>query len=56
MVNMLIAIMGDSFDKVTDSRPIYAMLTKLQIMGEQAPFFANHSGIKYGQKVFMVVI
>ena len=56
MINMLIAIMGDSFDKVTDNRDLYAMLTKLQIMSEQAPFFRAKDDGRVEQRVFMIVV
>lgn len=34
MLNMLIAIMGDTFDKVTENRRTFTMRTKLQILGD----------------------
>ena len=37
MLNMLIAIMGDSFDYATENRPKFAIKTKLEILGAQAP-------------------
>ena len=37
MLNMLIAIMGDSFDYATENRERFAMKTKLDILGAIAP-------------------
>ena len=34
MLNMLIAIMGDTFDKVTENSKVYTTRTKLQILGD----------------------
>ena len=34
ILNMIIAIMGDTFDKATDERENNARLTKLRIMGD----------------------
>ena len=36
MLNMLIAIMGDTYERVMESKDINAVKTKLEIMGEQA--------------------
>ena len=34
MLNMLIAIMGDTFDKVSESKHTFTTRTKLQILGD----------------------
>lgn len=34
MLNMLIAIMGDTFDKVTENKKTFTTRTKLQILGD----------------------
>ena len=34
MLNMLIAIMGDTYDKVTEKRATYVMQSKLETMSE----------------------
>ena len=36
MLNMLIAIMGNTFEKVIEKKAIHAMNTKLQIMSDYA--------------------
>ena len=33
-LNMLIAIMGDTFDKVIDQRPTYSLKNKLMLMAD----------------------
>ena len=39
MLNMLIAIMGDTFDKVTENSKVYTTRTKLQILGDYSGNF-----------------
>ena len=34
MLNMLIAIMGDTFDKVTENKKTFTTRTKLHILGD----------------------
>ena len=41
MLNMLIAIMGDTFDKVTENSKVYTTRTKLQILGDYSGNFAK---------------
>ena len=41
MLNMLIAIMGDTFDKVTESSKVYTTGTKLQILGDYSGHFVK---------------
>ena len=36
MLNMLIAIMGDTFEKVIENRTVNAIKSKLELMGELA--------------------
>ena len=36
MLNMLIAIMSDTFERTIENRDLNAVKTKLEIMGEQA--------------------
>mmetsp|Transcript_30121 Transcript_30121/g.39989 ORF Transcript_30121/g.39989 Transcript_30121/m.39989 type:complete len:184 (-) Transcript_30121:387-938(-) len=41
MLNMLIAIMGDSFANFMENREVNSIRTKLGILGEQAPILSN---------------
>ena len=36
MLNMLIAIMGDTFEHITEQRPLYATRTKLGLLADYA--------------------
>ena len=36
MLNMLIAIMGDTFEKITEQRPLYATRNKLKLLADYA--------------------
>ena len=40
-LNMLIAIMGNTFDRVTDNQVQYSLQTKLGIMGDYSELIAN---------------
>ena len=40
MLNMLIAIMGDVFDQLTEQKTVSAISTKLEILADQAPMLA----------------
>ena len=42
MLNMLIAIMGDTFDKVTENRQTFTTRTKLSILGDYTGNFLKH--------------
>ena len=37
MLNMVIAIMGDSFDRFMENKERFGIMTKLDILGDQAP-------------------
>lgn len=43
MLNMLIAIMGDSFDYATENRNKFATKTKLDILSAQAPALPQYT-------------
>ena len=47
MLNMLIAIMGDTFDKVTENKKVYTTQTKLQILGDFVDSFNNKETDKF---------
>ena len=47
MLNMLIAIMSDTFDKVTQHRDIHARKTKLELMGDYAGNFKDSEKINH---------
>ena len=36
MLNMLIAIMGDTFERITEQKPLYATRTKLALLADYA--------------------
>ena len=40
MLNMLIAIMSDTFDKVVENRDVYATKTKLRLLGDYVGYFS----------------
>ena len=55
MFNMLIAIMGDVFDRLMEQQDVQATKNKLQILAEQAPILSNLS--PYNDKeVYMIVV
>lgn len=57
MLNMLIAIMGDTFDEVTEKRAIYVMDSKLQTMSEYAgviDLFNSYFGKESESYLFVV--
>lgn len=37
MLNMLIAIMADTFERITENRAVFATMTKLSLLGDFAP-------------------
>ena len=54
MLNMLIAIMGDTFDKVTEMREVHSRRTKLKILGDYIDCY--HYNKRYnGKTPFMFV-
>lgn len=55
MLNMLIAIMGDTFDKVIENRNVNAIKSKLELMDDQAPTMKQRDA-KPEEKVFLHVI
>ena len=46
MLNMLIAIMGDTFDKVTENKLTFTTRTKLQILGDYTGNFLKQENNK----------
>ena len=42
MLNMLIAIMGDTFERITEQRPLYATRTKLSLLADYAGNIRNN--------------
>ena len=55
MLNMLIAIMGDSFDYSMENREKFDIMTKLEILSSQSAVM-RHVELKEEQKVFMIVV
>ena len=55
MLNMLIAIMADVFENLTEKRYVKSISTKLEILAEQAPLLAKQSKSDE-QNVYMIVI
>ena len=53
MLNMLIAIMGDTFERITENRALYSTLTKLGLMGELADVIKER---EEDTKYFMFVV
>lgn len=54
MLNMLIAIMGDSFDNATENKENYIVMTKLEVLKTQAPSLPL-TETKDEKKVFMII-
>ena len=55
MLNMLIAIMGDTFGNVMESRNLNAIRTKLDILSDMAPVLSKEDA-KDMDEVFMIVV
>ena len=55
MLNMLIAIMGDSFDYATENREKFALKTKMEILRALAPSLPQESA-EQETKVFLIVV
>ena len=57
-LNMLIAIMGDTFDKVIDQRPTYSLKNKLMLMADMQSIIttASKANQEDKSKVFLYVI
>ena len=54
-LNMLIAIMSDTFDRVMDQKPIYSLKNKLSMMASMISIINKLDG-QDDNKVFMYVI
>ena len=54
MLNMLVAIMGDSFDYATENREKFALQTKMEILRALSPSLAQETA-KNETKVFLIV-
>ena len=55
MLNMLIAIMGDSFDRAMDNKERYGIQTKLEILSSQASVLSQSEKLS-DEKHFMIVV
>ena len=55
MLNMIIAIMGDSFANFIEYREVNGIKTKLAILGEQAPMLAQIDKVTVTETVMIVV-
>ena len=56
-LNMLIAIMGDTFDKVIDNRPTYSLKNKLMLMADMQSIIAQETDATIADSnVFLYVI
>ena len=55
MLNMLIAIMGDTYARVMDNKELYRVKTKLAITSELSSNFLNASR-ETDDKVFLFVV
>ena len=42
-LNMLIAIMGDTFDRVMEQKPTYSLKNKLMLMADMQSFITTNS-------------
>ena len=55
MLNMLIAIMGDSFDYAQENKDRFSTQTKLDILSTQAPALRQKENFDE-EKVFMIIV
>lgn len=56
MLNMLIAIMGDTFEKITEQKPLYATRTRLELLSDYiSNIRSNPSQNDIEQKFLFVV-
>ena len=55
MFNMLIAIMGDTFDKITENREINAIKSKLQLMCELVALLGAEDKVE-SKETFLFII
>lgn len=57
-LNMLIAIMGDTFDKVIDQRPTYSLKNKLMLMADMQSIISKEkdTNMPSDSNVFLYVI
>ena len=56
MLNMLIAIMGDSFGRVMENRHLNSVRMKLTIMGEQEHVFKSTTKLSDEESYFMYLV
>ena len=58
ILNMVIAIMGDTFGKVMDNKVVYATETKMRLLGDYTGKFGttNSKAIHAKEKLFMYVV
>lgn len=56
MLNMLIAIMGDTFERVIENRDVNAIKTKLQLIGDLVATLEQKSSEEEMKKRFMFVV
>ena len=56
MLNMLIAIMGDSFDRSMENRERFGIMTKLEILASNAPVMIQKSAAEDAEILFMIVV
>jgi hypothetical protein len=55
MLNMIIAFMGDTFERIAENKDIYAAKGKLKLLSEYA-FLLKKSTSKKDDKIFLYVV
>ena len=55
MFNMLIAIMGDTFDKITENKELNAIKSKLQFMGDLVAIMKSEDSFENESVYFFMV-
>ena len=55
MLNMLIAIMGDTFDRAMENKERFGIQTKLEILSNQASVLSQSEKLS-NEKHFMIVV
>ena len=56
MLNMIIAIMGDIFERISENKEVYATLSKLELLGEYAFALKDGSSADSNKGDFLYVL
>ena len=56
MLNMIIAIMGDTFERISENKEVYATISKLELLGEYAFALKDGSSADNNEGDFLYVM